>query len=327
MQKLNVLRLLTDGKRHSGEALAKQLGITRSAVWKHVSRLNQWGLKIDSKRGSGYRLSRPIDPLNQEMILAALNRSVAQKVVSLEVFPELDSTNHHLLASPPPPSGALSVCLAEFQRAGRGRRGRLWSAPFGSGVCLSAGWCFDEMPRDLAALPLAIGVITRGVIHSMSDRWLSLKWPNDLVWDDRKLGGILVEVSAECQGRCYVVIGIGVNVSMGSDWLKVVSDWPSGATDLCQMTEGNPPLRNAFVCRMLEELVTLLSSYSSGGFKDYHAEFGSANYLQGREVAVLDGQRSFVGIVDTIDSDGALILQTETGGRRIISGDVSLRLT
>mgnify|MGYP001482206291 FL=1 len=93
------------------------------------------------------------------------------------------------------------------------------------------------------------------------------------------------------------------------------------------MTEGNPPLRNALVCRILEELVTLLSGYSSGGFKDYHAEFINANYLQGREVAVLDGQHSFVGRVDTIDSDGTLILQTETGSLRIISGDVSLRLT
>ena len=160
----------------------------------------------------------------------------------------------------------------------------------------------------------------------MTGCWPSLKWPNDLVWDNRKLGGILVDASAEGQGRCYVVIGIGMNVSMGSDWLEAVSDWPSGAVDLYRMTAGKPPSRNALASRMLEALTELLADFRSGGFKNHHAEFVSANYLQGRAVAVVDGKLSLSGKVVTVDPDGALVLQTETGTRRIISGDVSVRL-
>ena len=325
MQQLRVLKLLADGGRHSGEALARDLGITRAAVWKHVGKLDQWGLKVESRRGSGYRLSHAIDLLSREHILRGLDEAVAQRVAWLEVFPELDSTNEHLLQALPPPSGSLSVCLAEFQRAGRGRRGRRWNAPFGGGLCLSVGWCFAEMPRDLPALPLATGVVVRRVIHAETGRRPSLKWPNDLVWEDRKLGGILVEVSAECQGRCHVVIGIGVNVAVGSDWLETISDRPGGAVDLYRMTAGRPPSRNVLASRLLEGLTELLVGFQSGGFKRHHAEFVSAHYLQGREVAVLDGELSVSGKVVTVDPDGALVLRTATGIRRIISGDVSVR--
>ena len=194
---LDALRLLADGERHSPEALAKNLGVTTAAVLKQVAGLDQWGLKVESRRGGEYRLSHAIDLLNRETILAELDNGVAQRLAWLEVYPELDSTSQHLLQALPPASNSFSVCLAEFQRAGRGRRGRHWNSPFGGGLCLSVGWCFDEPPGDLPALSLAVGVVVRDVIHSMTGCWPSLKWPNDLVWDNRKLGGILVEASAE----------------------------------------------------------------------------------------------------------------------------------
>ena len=326
MQQLAVLRLLADGERHSGQALAETLGITRENVWEQVSSLHHWGLKVDAQRGTGYRLSQPIDLLGREKVLAGLDDGVAERVAWLEVFPEVGSTNDYLLEGLPPSSNSLSACLAEFQRAGKGRHGRHWVAPFGGGLCLSAGWCFDETPRDMAALSLAVGVVVRDVIHSMTDRWPALKWPNDLVWNDRKLGGILVEASAESEGRCYVVIGIGINVSIATDWLEAASDWPHGAVDLYRMTEGKPPSRNALAARLIEGLAELLESYPARGFGRHHAEFLEANYLKGRRVSVYDGESRLSGEAVGVDTDGALVVQTGMGTRRILSGDVSVRL-
>ena len=326
MQQLAVLRLLADGERHSARALAEALGITQADVCEQISSFPRWGLKVDAQRRASFRLSRPIDLLIREKVLAGLDDDVMTKVAWLEVFPEIDSTNDFLLNASPPSSNSLSVCLAEFQRTGRGRHGRRWYAPFGGGLCLSLGWCFDEVPRDLAALSLAVGLVVRDVVHSVTGRWASLKWPNDLIWNDRKLGGILVETSPGSQGRCYVVIGIGINIWIEADWLEAVSDWPHGAVDLYRMTEGKQPSRNALASQIIQGLEGLLDGYPAHGFQAQHAEFLKANYLKGLTVAVSEGKKQVLGEVVDVDVDGALVVRTGLGNRRILSGEVNVRL-
>ncbi len=133
------------------------------------------------------------------------------------------------------------MCLAEFQHAGRGRRGRRWIAPLGGGLCLSVGWQFADTPPELSALTLAVGVVARRALAAVAGVDVGLKWPNDLVLDARKLGGILLELTAEAQGGCYVVAGIGINVSLPPESLRTLSDWPRGAIDLATATSGAPP--------------------------------------------------------------------------------------
>ena len=238
-----LLRALADGEPHSGSELARGLGVTRAAISKSMRKLALWGLDVSAVPGVGYRLARPIDLLDARALRRALAPRTARRLARLEVLTEVDSTNRRLLESAPPPPGKLAACLAEFQTAGRGRRGRRWLAPLGGGLCLSAGWQFAGTPRDLSALTLAVGVVARRALADAARVDVALKWPNDLVHDERKLGGILLELAAEAQGRCYVVAGIGINVALPPKSLRVLSDWPRGAIDLAIAMRGAPPPR------------------------------------------------------------------------------------
>jgi BirA family transcriptional regulator, biotin operon repressor / biotin---[acetyl-CoA-carboxylase] ligase len=320
-----LLHALADGRTHSGEELARAFGITRAAVWKQVAKLADWGLNVEAAPGAGYRLPRRLDLLEVEALRAALDPDVAARLAKLEVFTELGSTNRQLLTAPPPP-GQLDVCVAEYQTAGRGRRGRRWNVPLGGGVCLSVGWQFAGMPAELAALTLAVGVAVRRVLRRVAGLEIELKWPNDLVVDERKLGGILLEVSAEAHGGAHVVAGIGLNVALPADLLPSLSDWPRGAIDLATALQKDPPPRVVLVGALVNELAALFADYPTRGFTPYRGEWRAADHLRGRGVRVDDTAGSISGTALGLDADGALLVETAGGERRrIVAGDVSVR--
>ena len=153
-----VFRALADGNFHSGEELARGLGVTRSAVWKATKLLRQLGSAVHAVRNRGYRLASAVEPLDATLIRDALSRSTHARLRHIEVAWTVTSTNTVLLERAPPPQGECEVALAEFQRAGRGRRGRAWFAPPGGALCLSLSWTFAQVPRDVGSLSLAIGV-------------------------------------------------------------------------------------------------------------------------------------------------------------------------
>jgi BirA family biotin operon repressor/biotin-[acetyl-CoA-carboxylase] ligase len=317
---------LADGEAHSGEDLARRLSVTRAAIWKSIPKLADWGLEIDAVPGVGYRLARPIDLLDARALRAALAPSTRKRVAELEVFTELDSTNRYLLDSAAPPAGKIAVCIAEFQHAGRGRRGRRWTTPFGSGLCLSAAWQFAGPPADLPALALAVGVVARRALAEAAGVSIGLKWPNDLVLDDRKLGGILVELNAESHGRCHVVAGIGINVALPKRALASLSDWPRGAIDLATAAPLARPSRLSVAARLVDGLADLFAGYSKSGFAPFRAEWARADCLAGRRVELDAAGGPIVGTATGIEADGALVIETEEGHRqRVVSGDVSLR--
>lgn len=271
--------------------------------------------------------SRPaIDRLDPDAIAAALAPEAARLVEALDVLDEIDSTNRYLLERCPSP-GRLSVCLAEYQHAGRGRRGRAFRAPAGAALCLSVAWRFAERPRDLPALTLACGVAARRAIGTLVPISVQLKWPNDLVWDDRKLGGILVELASGARPGCHVVVGIGVNVAMPREWLRRVSDWPRGAVDLNEATGGEPPRRSALAAALVDALAEVLASYASMGFAPYRAEFEAADWLRGRSIRLEEKPGEAVeGVARGIEEDGALRVELGDGQvRRVRSADVSVR--
>lgn len=324
MTPLTLLQQLADGNIHSGQDLARRFGVSRAAVWKHVAKLATWGLDVESIPGHGYRLSRPVDLIDGDLLEARCRAACAAPIERIDVFTELGSTNAYLAGRPAAAAGRLSACVAEFQTAGRGRRGRRWQAPFGAALCLSVGWQFAETVPDLSALTLAAGVVVRRALHRLYRVDAALKWPNDLVWDDRKLGGILVELAAEAQGACRVIVGVGINVSMPVDLLAKISDWERGAADLSQAAPGVRPQRTGLAAELIEGMAGLLADYASTGFAPYRDEWHAADYLAGRPVRVAGGGTD--GIARGIDADGALRLETADGVlRRIISGDTSIR--
>lgn len=323
-----VVRRLADGRLHSGADLAREFGVSRAAIWKQIRKLEDWGLEVQAAAGRGYRLAAPIDFLDRARITAAVERSTDVDVAPIEVFTVRSSTNQYLRERAPPEVGSLAACLAEYQSAGRGRRGRRWNAPLGGGLCLSVAWQFADVPRDISALTLAIGVAARQAIRRIAGVDADLKWPNDLMFAGRKLGGILVEVSLESQGSCHIVAGLGINVSIATNTLAALGNWPSGAIDLDRATNGTPPSRSELAGAIICNLAELLKDFATTGFRPYYEEWLEADFLRGRLVEVEDGSGLAVGTMRGIAADGALLLDLPDGARRrVFSGDVSVRPT
>ena len=162
--------------------------------------------EVHSVPKRGYRLSQPVESLSRSRIEKNFLAHTRARVRKLEVLAEVESTNTRLFAVTDLPMDRADVCIAEFQSAGRGRRGRSWTAPYGSGVCLSLSWQFPETPRQIGALSLATGV---GVLRALREQGvgaIGLKWPNDILSGGSKLGGILIELRAETAGPAYVVL-------------------------------------------------------------------------------------------------------------------------
>lgn len=318
-----IFRRLSDGRFASGQALAAEFGVTRSAVWKAVHALGDAGARIEAVSNRGYRLCDGTAALDAARILAQLPGDAQPRIARCEVAWALPSTNAALLAAPEPRPGRAVVLLAEHQTAGRGRRGRPWVAPLGGAVCLSIGWTFAELPRDLAALSLVAGVCALRALAVQGLNGLALKWPNDLQAGGRKLGGILIEMRAESAGPAVVVIGLGVNVALGAAARAQVAAAGNEAVDLAEL--GGSADRNALVACIVGEIVTALPKFAADGFAPFAAEWRQADALRGRPVSITTGGEPLVGIARGIDAAGALLVETTSGLQRFVAGEVSVR--
>lgn len=323
---LPVLRLLADGERHSGTALANALGMSRAAVWKQVKRLEALGLDVDVKRGAGYRIQPPFDLLDAGAIRSALKPVTQARLEPLDVMTQVDSTNTWLFGQDRAPAGRLAACLAEYQSGGRGRRGRVWLTPPGRGLCLSIALTYATQPRGLESMGLAAGAVARNVLRAHTGLDISVKWPNDLIVADRKLGGILVELSAEGHGACFVVIGIGINVTAvpalgesraATDALRPI--------DLGTALVDRPPPRNILAASLIDAFAAMLDDYPVTGFAAHRSVFDDADYLYGRPVTVESSTGPIDGRAVGIGDDGRLRVDCNGQIHEIVAGDVSVR--
>jgi BirA family biotin operon repressor/biotin-[acetyl-CoA-carboxylase] ligase len=321
-QRYRLLRLLADGRFHSGEALGGTLGVGRSAVWKVVRSLDALGIQVYAVPGRGYRLADPLDLLDQGRILEAMGPAVRRRIGGLDIHPSVDSTNRVLAqrAAQGLPSGF--VCIAEHQSAGRGRRGRPWVSPFGANIYLSLLWRFDVPPQSLAGLSLVAGV---GVVRALADagaRGVGLKWPNDVLWSGRKLAGILLEMSGEAAGPYDVVVGVGLNVNMPRDAATAIDQpWVDLAT-VCAGTQN----RNLVAGRLLHHLVNVFEDVAERGLASLLAEWKGLDVARGRPVMITTARDTVAGTALGLDEAGALLLRVGGKTRRFHSGEVSLRL-
>jgi BirA family transcriptional regulator, biotin operon repressor / biotin---[acetyl-CoA-carboxylase] ligase len=319
------IRRLSDGRWHSGEALAQLLGVSRTAVWKRLQGLREWGLELQAVRGRGYRLAQPLELLDADAIRRGLSAQAQSQLAPIELFPVLDSTNRWLLAQPD--DGAARLCLAEYQTAGRGRRGRGWCSPFGANLYLSLAWRFAELPPQFGALGLAVGVAVAETLQALGARDLGVKWPNDLLWQGRKLAGILIEHRGEGGGPARVVVGLGLNVAMSTAQARALDQPWATVTQALEAAGRVPPGRNALCAAVVDALLRALAAFAQHGFADFARRWATFDLTRDRPVRLEQEGQAITGVARGVDGDGALLLETASGLRRCLSGDLSLRFT
>ncbi|POA29041.1 MULTISPECIES: bifunctional biotin--[acetyl-CoA-carboxylase] ligase/biotin operon repressor BirA [unclassified Pseudomonas] len=314
---LTLLKLLKDGRFHSGQALGAALGISRSAVWKQLQHLEaELGLSIHKVRGRGYQLSAPLTLLNSAEI-AEHSPACDWPVL---VFDSIDSTNAEALRSIERGMAAPFLVLAERQTAGRGRRGRKWVSPLAENVYYSLVLRIDGGMRQLEGLSLVVGLAVMQTLRDLGIAGAGLKWPNDVLVGEKKIAGILLELVGDPADVCHVVLGVGINVNMQiAD--EVDQQWTS-----MRLEAGRAFDRNLLVAHLGIVLRGYLSRHQSAGFSALRAEWEQSHLWQGRAVSLIAGVSRIDGEVIGIDGQGALRLSVGGVEKVFSGGELSLRL-
>jgi len=312
---LAILRLLADGAFHSGEALAERLGVSRASIWQALQGVEDYGVELHSVRGKGYRLQQPIEWLDRDRVLAAIDAGMATRL-ELQLLDCAESTNATLMRMAAQ-ARTGTVLAAEWQSAGRGRLGRRWLAGLGGSLLFSLLWRFERGIAQLSGLSLAVGVALIRALQRAGIDDASLKWPNDVLWRGGKLAGILIEVSGDTLGPSQVVIGVGLNLRLG-DRTKQIAQ-PVAALGL-------PVSRNQLLGLLLQQMLLVLDQFAVHGFAALRDEWQAMHYLHLQPVRLLapNGTERF-GVVQGVAEDGTLLLDEAGVLQRIHAGEISLR--
>lgn len=316
-----LIKILADGAFHSGVELGDLLGISRAGVWKQVQALGDLGLTIDAVRGKGYRVAGGIDLLDAGRIRGAMADPVLRRISRLEILDVVDSTNSVVLDAFRKGSGDGFVCLTEQQTAGRGRRGREWVSPFAANIYLSAGREFAGGFSSIDGLSLAMGVAVCEAIEALGISGVGLKWPNDIIFRDRKLGGLLIEVGGDVGGACQAVIGVGLNVAMppryseriGQPWVDLAEAGLAGGR------------RNDVAGCLLRALIPAMDEFARDGLGAFLTRWQRFDLVRGCEIDVISAGSSMRGIACGVDPSGGLRVDTGFGEQIFRSGEVSIR--
>jgi len=315
MKVLPLLLTLADGKFHSGEALGARLSISRAAVWKQIGHLRGFGIDIHSVKGKGYRIPSGIDLLDRRRILSKLDSDVAVCIDGrFDLQFTTGSTNTDAMSRAT--SGhSVYLVMAEHQSQGKGRRGRHWVSPLGHNIYMSLLWSFHGGVSALEGLSLTCALMVVRALRQSGKDGLRVKWPNDVLFEQRKLAGILLEITGDAAGHCKVVIGIGVNVGMPVSAGAAI-DQPY--SDLCGAAEGRPD-RSVLAASLVNELVRGLHQFERDGFAGFRQEWLDADHYLGRQVEIIAANGRTVGKEAGVDASGRLQLDTPSG-RLLISG-------
>ncbi len=316
-----IIRLLvaSDNAFVSGEQLSRELGISRTAIWKYMKQLRQMGYELESVSHKGYRLLHAPDCLDTPEFMLALERSGAAAV---HFFEEVDSTQTvaRRLAEQGAPAGTLVI--AERQTAGRGRFDRKWQSPYGRGIWLSLILRPDVTVQWSSQLTLLSSVALCMAIREQTGLPAGIKWPNDILIGERKLSGMLLESVAEAEQIRYVIVGIGINVNqLESDFS---ADIAHTATSL-RIAADRPFQRAPLIAALLVHLQQLLHEYAVAGFTPIGERWRAMSVSLNRAVKITSSRGIVEGYAETIDEYGALVLRMADGTlRKQFSGDLEL---
>lgn len=310
---LTLISILADGEFHSGEQLGERLGMSRAAINKHIQTLRDWGIDVFTVPGKGYSLPEPIQLLDEGLIRSQIDQG------SVAVLPVIDSTNQYLLDRLDELRSG-DACVAEYQQAGRGRRGRKWVSPFGANLYISMYWRLEQGPAAAIGLSLVIGIVMAEVLRDLGAEKVRVKWPNDLYLEDRKLAGILVELTGKTGDAAQIVIGAGVNLVMRKAQAQDISQsW-------INLQEAGVRIdRNQLAARLIIELRAALQTFEQEGLTPFLTRWERLDNFINRPVKLIIGDKEIFGISRGIDSQGALLLEQDGVIKPWVGGEISLR--
>ena len=310
---LKLIAILADGNFHSGEQLGEQLGMSRAAINKHIQTLRDWGVDVFTVPGKGYSLPEPVQLLNE----AFIHSQIADNRVA--VLPVIDSTNQYLLDRLNELKSGDS-CVAEYQQAGRGRRGRKWFSPFGANLYLSMYWRLEQGPAAAIGLSLVIGIVLAEVLQSLGADDVRVKWPNDLYLKDRKLAGILVELTGKTGDAAQIVMGAGINLVMRNVQADEINQ---GWINLQEA--GIAIDRNVLAVQVINELRHSLKIFEQEGLAPFLPRWEKLDNFVHRPVKLIIGDKEIYGTSRGINEQGALLLEQEGVIKPWVGGEISLR--
>ncbi|AVX39981.1 bifunctional biotin--[acetyl-CoA-carboxylase] ligase/biotin operon repressor BirA [Yersinia massiliensis] len=310
---LRLIGILADGAFHSGEQLGEVFGMSRAAINKHIQTIREWGLDVFTVPGKGYSLPAPIQLLDEKKILSYLPAG------QVAVLPVVDSTNQYLLDRITELKSG-DACVAEYQHAGRGRRGRHWISPFGANLYLSMFWRLEQGPAAAMGLSLVVGIVMAEVLHKLGAGDVRVKWPNDLYLNDKKLAGILVELTGKTGDAAQLVIGAGINLTMRESTTNVISqDW-------INLQEAGVIIdRNKLTAELLSELRLAVVKFENEGLSAFISRWREMDNYLDRPVKLIIGNQEIYGVARGIDQQGALLLEQNGNIKPYIGGEISLR--
>jgi BirA family biotin operon repressor/biotin-[acetyl-CoA-carboxylase] ligase len=319
-----LIELLASGEFRSGQWLGSQLSVSRAAVWKHMRSLTEAGIEVHAVRGRGYRLARPVQPLNEDSIRQSMTQQAASRMQRFDVLQITDSTNDYLrrLEHFPDTQSHAQVCIAELQSAGRGRRGRRWVSPYGSNLYLSFATQVDGARLASGGLSLAVAVAVLHALQQCGVSDLGLKWPNDIYFRGRKLAGILLDLSGESGGPYRVIAGVGVNLHMPESAAREIDQpW----ADLSHT--GVKINRNVLAGAIVEKLFNAMDLFNEHGLESFSREWQRHDLVSGHKVEIQHEHKPVIsGVARGIDAHGALLVERDGVTQGYHVGEVSLRL-
>ena len=319
-----VLSILSDGKFHSGEAIAKNFNVSRVLIWQVIAEAEKLGVEIFSVRGKGYSLSHSIQLLDEVKIKQSIGEMASW--INIKVFDVVDSTNNFLMQETQKAYPHASCVAANIQTSGKGRRGRQWQSSLGENLTFSFLWRFTKGTSALSGLSLAVGVSLIRSLKKINLKEALLKWPNDiLVKDDeayKKLAGILIEVQGDTDGQSAAIIGVGINLKLSKNQLAKI-DQPAIGISQCIEDEIDP---NQLLGIIIKDLTEVLAQFELNSFESFKDEWQSYDAFHDQSISISSSDGGMIsGKEHGVNNTGALEVITEGGIKTFSSGEVSIR--
>ena len=303
------------GKYTSGESINKELILSRSVINSHIKLLDKQNHSVEWEFQQGYQLPQKNDLLNSEEISAGLETEFCGS--NIHCFTSTDSTNHqaHILAAQGAANG--SVVLTEEQTGGKGRRGRSWFSPKGGGLWMSILlYPRGQSPEKFSPFTAAAAVMIAKALNRFSKQPITVKWPNDLLVEGKKVGGILTEMNMNSNEVNYIILGLGININQASQ------DFPpelqETATSL-HASSGYYYNRQLLCCSILNEIEDGYLLFLRDGFAPFREAWKELSSTLGEEISIHCGKRNHKGLAVDIDEQGALVIKDNTDTRHHFS--------